>query len=189
MTGKSSRFLAFILSAILVVVLANNSFAIAPRTTEILWDTYGIPHIYGEDAQSAFQAFGWAQMQSHANLLLRLYGQARGKAAEYWGEEYLESDKWVLTMGVPNRSNSWYQAQTPGFRSYINAFATGINTYAKAHPDLIDREVAIVLPVKPEDVLAHLQRVLYFTFIVNPEEVADNIKIVNEQWLKASEAI
>jgi acyl-homoserine-lactone acylase len=174
MKRKSSRFLAFILSAILVVVLANHSFATPPRTTEILWDTYGIPHIYGKDAQSAFQAFGWAQMQSHANLLLRLYGQARGKAAQYWGEDYLESDKWVLRMGVPNRANSWYQEQSPAFRGYINAFVKGINTYAKTHPDLIDDEVEIVLPVKPEDVLAHLQRVLYFTFIVNPEEVADN---------------
>ncbi|BAY23343.1 peptidase S45, penicillin amidase [Calothrix sp. NIES-2100] len=171
--GKSSRFLAFILSAILVVVLANNTFATAPKTTEILWDTYGIPHIYGKDAESAFQAFGWAQMQSHANLLLRLYGQARGKAAEYWGEDYLNSDKWVLTMGVPNRASSWYQAQNQAFRSYINGFVTGINTYAKAHPDLIDAQLEIVLPVKPEDVLAHLQRVLYFTFIVNPAEVAN----------------
>ncbi|MFN6477672.1 acylase [Nostoc sp. DedQUE07] len=169
---KFSRFLAFILSAILVVVLANNSFATAPKTTEILWDTYGIPHIYGKDAPSAFSAFGWAQMQSHANLLLRLYGQARGKAAEYWGEEYLESDKWVLTMGVSDRANSWYRAQSPAFRSYINAFASGINTYAKAHPDLIDEQVKIVLPIKPEDVLAHLQRVLNFTFVVNQEQVA-----------------
>ncbi|MBD2360538.1 acylase [Anabaena minutissima FACHB-250] len=169
---KSSRFLAFILSAILVVVLASNSLATAPRTTEILWDTYGIPHIYGKDAQSTFQAFGWAQMQSHANLLLRLYGQARGKAAEYWGEEYLESDKWVLTMGVPNRASSWYQAQSPAFRGYIDAFTTGINAYAKSHSDMIDDEVEIVLPIKPEDVLAHLQRVLYFTFIVNPQQVA-----------------
>ncbi|MBD2335837.1 acylase [Calothrix sp. FACHB-156] len=174
MKRKLSRFLAFILSAILIVVLGNNSFATAPRTTEILWDTYGIPHIYGQDVQSAFQAFGWAQMQSHANLLLRLYGQARGKAAEYWGEDYLESDKWVLTMGVPNRANSWYQAQSPAFRGYIDAFASGINAYGKAHPDLIDDQVEIVLPVKPEDVLAHLQRVLYFTFIVNQEQVADN---------------
>ncbi|BAY10160.1 peptidase S45, penicillin amidase [Calothrix sp. NIES-2098] len=172
--GKSLRFFALILSVILVVVLSYRSLAIAPRTTEILWDTYGIPHIYGKNAESAFQAFGWAQMQSHANLLLRLYGQARGKAAEYWGEDYLDSDKWVLTMGVPKRASSWYQAQSLEFRSYLNAFATGINIYAKAHPDLIDDEVEIVLPVKPEDVLAHLQRVLYFTFIVNPEQVADN---------------
>ncbi|QIR40530.1 acylase [Tolypothrix sp. PCC 7910] len=174
MKRKSLRFVAFILSAILIVVLGNNSFATAPRTTEILWDTYGIPHIYGKDTESAFQAFGWAQMQSHANLLLRLYGQARGKAAQYWGEDYLESDKWVMTMGVPNRANSWYQAQSPAFRGYIDAFASGINAYGKAHPNLIDDEVEIVLPVKPEDVLAHLQRVLYFTFIVNQEQVADN---------------
>jgi acyl-homoserine-lactone acylase len=168
-----NRFLAFILGLIFALVIVSQSLSSQPRVTEILWDTYGIPHIYGKDTQSTFQAFGWAQMQSHANLLLRLYGQARGRAAEYWGDEYLESDKWVVTMGVPNRSRSWYQAQSKDFQSYINAFATGINTYAKEHPDLIDDEVEKVLPVQPEDVLAHLQRVLYFTFIVNQSQVAD----------------
>jgi len=39
-------------------------------------------------------------MQSHGNLILRLYGQA----AEFWGEDYLESDRWVQTMGIPNRA-------------------------------------------------------------------------------------
>lgn len=169
----STRFLPFIFGLILALVLIIPSFSSPPRITEVMWDTYGIPHIYGENTRSTFQAFGWAQMQSHGNLLLRLYGQARGRAAEYWGEKYLESDKWILTMGVPNRARSWYQTQSPAFRSYLDAFATGINTYAKDHPDLIDDEVEKVLPVKPEDVLAHLQRVLYFTFIVNQEQVAD----------------
>ncbi|WP_242040364.1 acylase [Anabaena subtropica] len=143
-----------------------------PKSTEILWDTYGVPHIYAKDTQSAFQAFGWAQMQSHGNLLLRLYGQARGRAAEYWGENYLESDKWVQTMGVPSRASSWYQMQSPAFRKYLDAFAVGINDYAKEHSDAIDDAVKVVLPVKGEDVLAHLQRLLNFTFIVNPEQVA-----------------
>nr|WP_225896329.1 acylase [Amazonocrinis nigriterrae] len=155
-------------------MVSNQSISTVPKNSEILWDTYGIPHIYGNNAQGAFQAFGWAQMQSHANLLLRLYGQARGRAAEYWGEDYVESDKWVLTMGVPKRAIAWYQAQSSAFRSYINAFATGINTYAKEHADLIDDEVEVVLPVRPEDVLAHLQRVLLFTFVVDPGRVADN---------------
>ncbi|NWF58329.1 MAG: acylase [Fischerella sp.] len=165
-------FIIFILSLCLALFLGSQGFGSAPRHTEILWDTQGVPHIYGNNNRGAFRAFGWAQMQSHGNLLLRLYGQARGRAAEYWGEEYIDSDKWVLTMGVPNRANSWYKAQSPTFRSYLNAFADGINAYAKAHPELIDDEVEIVLPVKPEDVLAHLQRVLNFTFIVNPEQVA-----------------
>ncbi|BAY15287.1 peptidase S45, penicillin amidase [Anabaenopsis circularis NIES-21] len=167
------RFLPFLLGIIFILVVSSQSISSVPKTTEILWDTYGIPHIYGNNTPNAFQAFGWAQMQSHGNLLLHLYGQARGKAAQYWGEDYLESDKWVLTMGVPKRASAWYAAQSPAFRSYLKAFANGINTYAKRHPDLIDDEVKVVLPVTPEDVLSHLQRVLLFTFVVDPGRVAD----------------
>lgn len=170
--GKSVRILQFILSLILVLLLGTQAFSYPLKSTEILWDSYGVPHIYGKDTRSAFYAFGSAQMQSHGNLLLRLYGQARGRAAAYWGEKYLESDKWVLTMGVPSRARSWYQAQNPSFRSYLDAFAAGINAYAKKHPDLIDDAVEVVLPVTGEDVLAHLHRVMHFTFVVNPSVVA-----------------
>ncbi|BAT56856.1 peptidase S45, penicillin amidase (plasmid) [Nostoc sp. NIES-3756] len=167
------NLLAFLLSVIFTLVVSSQTISSTLKSTEILWDTYGIPHIYSNNVQKAFQAFGWAQMQSHGNLLLRLYGQARGKAAEYWGEEYLDSDKWVLTMGVPNRAIVWYEAQSPAFRSYIDAFAAGINAYAKEHADLIDDEVEVALPIKPEDVLSHLQRLLLFTFVVDPGRVAD----------------
>ncbi|MBG1270236.1 acylase [Nostoc sp. WHI] len=170
---KSRKFLPFLLTIIFTLVVSSQSFSSVTKKTEILWDTYGIPHIYGNNPQGAFQAFGWAQMQSHGNLLLRLYGQARGRAAEYWGEDYLESDEWVLTMGVPKRANTWYKAQNSAFRNYLNAFASGINAYAKEHPDLIDDEVKVVLPVTPQDVLSHLQRVLLFTFVVDPGRVAD----------------
>ncbi|MBD2499998.1 acylase [Anabaena azotica] len=166
------RLIPFLLSIIFTLVVSSQSISSAPKNTEILWDTYGIPHIYGNNVQGAFQAFGWTQMQSHGNLLLRLYGQARGRAAEYWGEEYLDSDKWVLSMGVPKRAIAWYKAQSGAFRNYINAFTDGINTYAKQHPDLIDPEVKVVLPVTPEDVLSHLQRVLLFTFVVDSARVA-----------------
>ncbi|MFM7576283.1 MAG: penicillin acylase family protein, partial [Microcystaceae cyanobacterium] len=59
-------------------------FPLAARETpktEILWDTWGVPHITAQDERSLFAAFGWAQTHSHGNLLLKLYGQARGKAA------------------------------------------------------------------------------------------------------------
>lgn len=169
---KPFRLLAFVLGIIFAVVLGTHTSAQLPKSTEILWDTYGVPHIYGKDNTSAFQAFGWAQMQSHGNLLLRLYGQARGRAAEYWGEKYLESDRWVLTMGVPERARSWYTSQSPAFHSYLDAFAAGINAYAREHGEQLDDEVKVVLPVKGEDVLAHLHRVMHFTFVVNPKDVA-----------------
>jgi acyl-homoserine-lactone acylase len=122
--------------------------------------------------KSAGRAFGWAQMQSHGNLILRLYGQARGRAAEYWGDKYLELDRWVRTMGIPPRSESWYKAQELTFRKYLDAFAAGINSYAQEHPDLIDDKVKVVLPITGVDLLAHTQRVLNFTFVVDPYSVA-----------------
>ncbi|MBW4432858.1 MAG: acylase [Pelatocladus maniniholoensis HA4357-MV3] len=168
---KSIRVLPLILSLIMVLFVGSRTIAVPTKSTEILWDTFGVPHIYGKDNQSAFYAFGWSQMQSHGDLLLRLYGQARGRAAEYWGEEYTQSDQWVLTTGIPERARTWYKAQSLTFRSYLDAFAAGINAYASQNPKLIDDEVEVVLPVKPEDVMAHLHRVLNFTFVVNPEQV------------------
>jgi acyl-homoserine-lactone acylase len=177
--SKSFLLLPFILGLILVLFASQYSFATNLNRAEILWDTYGIPHVYAKDTKSLFRAFGWAQMQSHGNLILRLYGQARGRAAEYWGEKYLESDRWVRTMGIPIRAGSWYDAQSPTFRSYLDAFAAGINSYAQEHGDRIDDEVKAVLPINGVDLLAHTQRVLNFTFVVNPQQV----KGVNDSLL------
>ena len=57
------------------------------------------------DRESMFYAHGWAQMRNQADLLLRLYGESRGRAAEYWGgEPKLELDRWVQLNGVPDRA-------------------------------------------------------------------------------------
>ena len=149
--------------------------------TEILWDTWGIPHIFAKDAKELFHAFGWAQMQSHGDLILRLYGQARGRAAEYWGEEYLDSDRWVRTMGVYERAREWLQLQSPASRGFLEAFAAGANAYAREHPDEIAPEVQVVLPIQPADVLAHGQRIVLFNFITQPAGAKEK----SESWRKA----
>ncbi|MEM9272774.1 MAG: acylase [Cyanobacteria bacterium P01_F01_bin.143] len=172
---KSLKPIFFLVGLLIALSIGQTNLQSSPKNTEILWDNYGVPHIYGVNEQDAFKAFGWSQMQSHGNLILRLYGQARGQAAEYWGEDYLESDQWVLTMGVPQRATTWYQEQNSNFRSYLDAFADGINSYAQEYPELIDDEVEVVLPVTGEDVLAHVQRVLNFTFIVDPGTVAETL--------------
>ena len=53
----------------------------------IIRDDWGVPHIFATDMEEMHYAFGWAQMQNHGNLILRLYGQARGRSAEYWGSK------------------------------------------------------------------------------------------------------
>lgn len=139
---------------------------------EILWDRYGVPHIRGESLEEVAWAFGWAQAESHGSLLLRLYGQARGRAAEYWGQDFVESDRWVRVNRIPDRAREWLAQAEPEERVVIERFAAGINAYAEQHPDALDPAMRRVLPATPEDVLAHAQRVVHFTFVASPELVA-----------------
>ena len=111
---------------------------------EILWDSYGVPHIFASDRDGLARALGWAQMRNHGDLLLRLYAQARGRGAELLGEDYLEDDRWTWTMGIPGRSTEWMNAQSPGMRAHIAAFVAGINVFARAHPEMVGDSVRAV---------------------------------------------
>jgi acyl-homoserine-lactone acylase len=155
---------------------AQPSSIAAQNSTEILWDSWGVPHIFARDLDSTMYAFGWAQMQSHGDLVLRLYGQSRGRGAEYWGADYLDSDRWVRTMGVPARAAEWAKQQTPEAASALKAFADGINAYAKQHPDRLDSSVRVVLPVTVTDLLAHVQRVIHFSFVANPQSLEPQMR-------------
>lgn len=128
--------------------------------TEILWDTWGVPHIVARKDSDAFYAFGWAQMRSHADLLLKLYAVARGRGAEIFGESYLPADRSVRILGIPHLAEQWYGEQEVDFRANLDAFAAGINDFARRHPEAISDAVKAVLPVTPQDVIAHTTRVM-----------------------------
>ena len=151
--------------------LAACSAPDTPRGAEILWDTWGVPHIYAGSDTAAFRAYGYAQMQSHGDLILKLYGEARGRSAEYWGPDQLELDRYVRTMGIPARAAEWLDAQTPAFRANLEAFAAGANQYAKEHGDLLAPERKVVLPITATDLLAHTQLVTHFTFVYGQERL------------------
>jgi acyl-homoserine-lactone acylase len=137
--------------------------SLAPAQSEILWDTWGVPHVYGRTVEDVGYGYGWAQAQAHADAILRLYGLARGRGAEYWGAQNAPSDRMARTM-LPDAGRKGYEAQEGEFRRYLDAFAEGINAYARAHPDAIADSLQAVLPVTGADVMAHGQRVM-FTFL------------------------
>lgn len=140
-----------------------------PMENEIDWDNFGVPHIYGRGAKEMYYEFGWAQMHNHANLILKLYGQARGRAAEYWGESYLPSDKQVRLFGLPDIGGRQYAAQEAGFKTLLDAFTAGMNAYVRAHPEDVLPENKPVLPVRPEDVFAHGLRVVFLRFVAGED--------------------
>jgi acyl-homoserine-lactone acylase len=135
---------------------ANKSTAQA----EILWDTWGVPHIFAKDMNSAGRALGWAQMQNHGNRLLRVIARARGRAAEYFGSDLLEADKFTRTMGTYDIARKWRAQQSSEFGQYLEAFVAGINEYGREHPERLTPEARAVLPVDSVDVIANATRFL-----------------------------
>ncbi len=152
-----------------------------PAAVEILWDQYGVPHIYAETPEDADFAFGRAQMENHSNLLMKLYAISRGQAAEYWGEDYLASDELVHKLGLPGRADALLAAQGTEFADRLTAFADGINAWASENPDAIDDDKKAVLPIRPQDVLLQMQYSIHVTF------VAGRAQSIARGWTAAEE--
>lgn len=170
MKGKTRvQGFSYISPFLLFMFLFLNCCDTSARRTQILWDSYGVPHIFGKDTREMYYAFGWAQMRCHANLILKLYAEARGRASEYFGIKYLDSDIKMLSFDMPQIAENSIQKYSGEYRSYLEAFSTGMNDYAAKHPDEIGEEMKQILPVTPADIIAHTMRVLCFEFLAGED--------------------
>jgi len=133
--------------------------------TQIAWDTWGVPHITSDNLEELFYAQGWAQMHNHANLIIELYGSARGKGAEYWGESKLQNDILIHTLGFSELADEWEKIQDSETNIIITSFIKGMNAYSEAFPESIDDKYKAVLPLTVKDLNMHIMYVVFTRFI------------------------
>ncbi len=157
-------------AALALLAAAGGAFAAPTHRAEILWDRYGVPHVYARTVPGMFYGFGWAQVKSHGDVLLKLYAEGRGKAAEYYGPAELASDRWMAINDVPARAQVWLAAQTPAFRTDLEAFAAGMNAYAAAHPEALSEAAKRVLPITAADVVGYAHRLFQYVYLA-PQRV------------------
>jgi acyl-homoserine-lactone acylase len=160
-----SRFFKTALVVLCFFKLFTGSAYGQTHQPQILWDDYGVPHIYSNTTAGMYYSFGWATMHNHANLVLQLYGQARGRGAEYWGGQFLQGDEIVQKFELPRIANEIYLKQHPQYKSYLDAFVKGENDYCKAHPEAIAEKNRQVLPLTPQDVISHTIQVFSIDFV------------------------
>jgi acyl-homoserine-lactone acylase len=146
--------------------------AVAGQTTQagkILWDEFGIPHIYAPDLLTAVRGYGYAQMEGHAELILLKTAECRGRAAEYFGpgsgNAFVTNDTQVATYDIPARAARWYQEGGLFQKLIIDSFVAGENEYAQQHLHSIDPVFRQILPLQPVDTLALFQFTIHFNFM------------------------
>jgi len=144
--------------------------------TEILWDEWGVPHIYSDNNEDLMYAFGWAQMHNHANLILELMAGSRGQGAQFFGPSKVQSDMLVHSLQIPEKAAMYLEDQSDDMQAILSGFARGLNDYAEANPDAIADTHKGILPITEADLLGHT------LFVVGTRFVGGNDLGVVSNW-------
>ena len=103
---------------------------------EVLYDNYAIPHIYAQNEEDLFYAFGYVHAQDRLFQMEVLRRLADGRLSEVFGEKAIQSDKFFRMLSFREQAkttlSSVYQDSTAPFVKAAKAYLKGINEYIRA---------------------------------------------------------
>ncbi|MCI0752019.1 MAG: penicillin acylase family protein, partial [Flammeovirgaceae bacterium] len=125
---------------------------------EVLYDDYGIPHIYAQNEEDAYYALGYVHAQDRLFQMEMLRRAAGGRLSEILGEDLLKVDKMFRTLGInefaKEHAQQYLSSDTSSFQKAALAYQKGINQYIKAGKTPIEFTI-IGIPkqeFKPKDI-------------------------------------
>ncbi|MGB3738152.1 MAG: acylase [Pontixanthobacter sp.] len=124
----------------------------APRlyTAEIVRSEFGVPHIYGRTDADVAYGVAVAHAQDDFFTLQDVIAMARGRYGAIAGEEGAQVDFAYHLIDARGTAERHYGSLPGDTRALFEAYATGLNEYAAAHPGEI--KLARLFPVNGEDV-------------------------------------
>ncbi|MFX1323633.1 MAG: penicillin acylase family protein [Promethearchaeota archaeon] len=105
------------------------------ENVEILWDKWGIPHIYAESTNDVYYALGYVHA-SHRLWQMEFFRRvATGKLSELVGKATLDRDKHYKIIGLHRIAQRCAQEMSsdPTSENFqaINSYVNGVNSYIK----------------------------------------------------------
>ncbi|HEX4977928.1 MAG TPA: penicillin acylase family protein [Nocardioides sp.] len=99
----------------------------------VLRDAHGVPQVYADTAEDLFFAQGFVQAQDRFYEMDVRRHITAGRLAELLGEDALETDKFIRTMGWRRVAEEELSLLSPETTDYLEAFSAGVNSYLDAH--------------------------------------------------------
>lgn len=135
-------FLLFLAFAILVfwvwlqshqpVLRGRQDMAGLKAEVEVIFDPYGIPHIYAGNAEDAYRAFGYVHAQDRLFQMELMRRVGAGRLSEIFGKEFLETDLFFRTIGTNRKAASQtakFEELPENYQRYTHAYLDGINAF------------------------------------------------------------
>lgn len=106
----------------------------------VVRDDRGIPQLYGDSVEDLMRAQGYVHAQERFfEMDVRRHATA-GRLAEMFGEDAVESDEYVRTMGWRRVAERELALVSPETRAAFEAYADGVNAYLD---DRAPRQIAV----------------------------------------------
>ena len=114
-------------------------------SVEVIRDEHGIAQVYADTMDDLMRAQGYVQAQERFfEMDVRRHATA-GRLAELFGEDALESDLYVRTMGWRRVAERELALIEPDTRAALESYAGGVNAYLAEHsPSEIALEYTIL---------------------------------------------
>jgi penicillin amidase len=96
---------------------------------DVYRDDHGIPHIYADTAQDLFRAQGYVHAQDRFWEMDFRRHVTSGRLSELFGEDQVETDAVVRTMGWRSVAEQELPLLDPATRRYLQAYADGVNSW------------------------------------------------------------
>jgi penicillin amidase len=96
---------------------------------EVLFDEWGVPHVYATAPEDAWAAAGLLHARDRL-WQMELYRRAAyGRLSEVLGAEALPIDKRLVTLGLKAAAEAEWQAANPAVRTALTRYAEGVNAH------------------------------------------------------------
>ncbi len=100
---------------------------------EVVRDENGIPQVYADTSEDLFYAQGFVHAQDRFFEMDFRRHVTSGRLAELLGEDALETDMYIRTMGWRRIAEQELSLLSPETLDYLEAYSAGVNAYIDSH--------------------------------------------------------
>jgi penicillin amidase len=94
---------------------------------EVIFDQYGVPHVYAGGAEDAWAAAGMLHARERLWQMELYRRAANGRLSEILGERALPVDKRLLTLELRRAAEAEWESASPAVRTALTRYAEGVN--------------------------------------------------------------
>ncbi len=100
-------------------------------TVEIIFDDYGVPHVYAKNIDDLVFAQGYLHARDRLFSMELTRRAAQGRLSEILGQKLLNTDIFLRTIGFDKLIDTLWNALSPKEKHILEVYARGVNYYIK----------------------------------------------------------